>query len=353
MTKPEVTIVVSPRERFSYTRQSLESIYENTKYPFSLVYVDGGSPKNIKKYLETQSTEKGFQLIITEHYLSPNQARNIGLKEVKTKYIVFIDNDVNVAPGWLEKIIKCAAETEATVVCPLVCIGKNLHQKIHLAGGEARIELQIKGDKLLHKVHEKHYFVNRLVADVQDKLQRQKCEFAEFHCMLVKTSIFDEIGCIDEGLLNTREHIDFCLTVTKAGGTIYCEPNSVVTYVPGPPFVFSDIPFFMLRWSDEWELASLEYFVDKWDLGRDLNTGKKQQKYLLKDKYFKKRYDRLGHRRHQAFLKPLIRNFFFGQSNPWLEKNLLPLERKLNRFITSRYSQSKKNNSSKHSAVSY
>ncbi len=342
MTKPEVTLVVSPRERFSYTCQSLESIYENTKYPFSLIYVDGGSPKNIKKYLEEQSQEKGFQLIRTEHYLSPNQARNIGLKEVKTKYLVFIDNDVNVAPGWLEKIIKCAEETEATVVCPLVCIGKILHQKIHLAGGEARIELLNKSNKLLKIVHEKHYFVNRLVADVQDQLQRKQCEFAEFHCMLVRTSIFDEIGPIDEGLLNTREHIDFCLTITQAGGTIYCEPSSVVTYVPGPPFVLSDIPFFMLRWSDEWELASLDYFVDKWDLGRDLNTGKKQQKYLLKDKYFKKRFDRLGHRRHQAFLKPLIRSLFFGKSNPWLEKNLRSLERKLNRFITSRYSQDQK-----------
>ena len=339
MTKPEVTLVVSPRERFSYTRQSLESIYENTNYPFSLVYVDGGSPKNIKKYLEEQSQTKGFKLIRTENYLSPNQARNIGLKEVKTKYLVFIDNDVNVAPGWLEKIIECAEETEATVVCPLVCIGKNLHQKIHLAGGEARIELQNRGDKLLNKVHEKHYFVNRLVADVQDKLQRQQCEFAEFHCMLARSAIFDRIGSIDEGLLNTREHIDFCLTLTQAGGTIYCEPSSVVTYVPGPPFVWSDIHFFMLRWSDGWELSSLDYFVEKWDLGRDLNTGVKKEKYLLKDKYFRKRFDRLGHRRHQAFLKPLIRNVLFGQSNPWLEKNLVSLERKLNHFLTRRYAK--------------
>lgn len=44
MVEPEVTIVVSPRERFSYTRESLESIYEHTKAPFKLVYVDGGSP---------------------------------------------------------------------------------------------------------------------------------------------------------------------------------------------------------------------------------------------------------------------------------------------------------------------
>jgi hypothetical protein len=36
MQKPQVTIVVSPRERFSYTKESLESIYEHTQIPFKL-----------------------------------------------------------------------------------------------------------------------------------------------------------------------------------------------------------------------------------------------------------------------------------------------------------------------------
>jgi hypothetical protein len=35
-TQPMVTLVVVPRERFSYAEQSLESIYENTNdYPLS------------------------------------------------------------------------------------------------------------------------------------------------------------------------------------------------------------------------------------------------------------------------------------------------------------------------------
>lgn len=33
MTQPKVTLVVGPRERFSYTRASLESIYADTDYP--------------------------------------------------------------------------------------------------------------------------------------------------------------------------------------------------------------------------------------------------------------------------------------------------------------------------------
>jgi GT2 family glycosyltransferase len=328
MTQPEVTIIVVPRERFSYTRQSLESIYQNTKYPFSLVYVDGNSPDHIHNYLKEQAAQKQFQLIRTEYYLSPNQARNIGLSQVNTKYLVFIDNDVNVAPGWLEKLIQCAEETEAAVVCPLVCIGSKLHSKIHLAGGEARIILEIKNERARRKIHEKHYFVNRPVAEVRDKLTRRQCEFAEFHCMLVRIDVFAKTGLLDEQLLNTREHIDFSMTLTNAREKIYCEPESVVTYVPGPPFEWSDLPFFMLRWSDRWELSSLEHFCQKWELTK-------------KDKYFKKRYRRLGQRRHQAFLRPLVRRLSFGNYYPWWEKILVPLERQLNQYLTSRYEREK------------
>ncbi|MEM1255508.1 MAG: glycosyltransferase [Cyanobacteria bacterium P01_H01_bin.21] len=318
-----ITIVVVPRERFSYTQQSLDSIYEHTTLPFELVYVDGGSPKSVQHYLSQAAEEREFALLRTEHFLAPNQARNLGLRQVKTDYVLFVDNDVHVSPGWLEKLWQCAKETDAAVICPLTCIGKPLHEKIHLAGGEARIFTELQGDKTLRRVHEKHYFVNRPVIDVQDKLQRRSCEFAEFHCMLVKRSIFDEIGALDEKLLSTREHIDFCLNVSQAGGKIYCEPESVVTYVPDILYRWSDLAFFMLRWSDEWEVKSLKRFRKKWNLD--------------KDKYFKKRYKRLGHRRHYAFLRPLIRKITFGKTIPWLERAVIQLERQLNRVITGRY----------------
>ncbi len=325
MKQPKITIVVSPRERFSFTSQNLESIYEYTHLPFSLIYVDGGSPTKVQKYLETQAQEKGFKLIRTEQYLSPNQARNLAIAHVKTEYLLFLDNDVIVTPNWLDHLWECAQQTRATIVCPLTCIGNPIHETIHLAGGEARIIEEETETGIQRKVHEKHYFVNRPVADVREQLHRQQCEFAEFHCMLVRTSIFDQIGLLDEGLLNTREHIDFCMTVTNAGGTVYCEPKSVVTYVPELPLNWADISFFCLRWSDEWELASLEHFLQKWNLTKQ-------------DKYFKKRYKRLGHRRHHAFLKPLLRRLPFGDS-PWLEQQAIALERRFNRLLTNRYAK--------------
>ena len=84
--------------------------------------------------------------------------------------------------------------------------------------------------------------------------------------MLVRREVFDTLGLLDEGLLSTQEHIDLCLTVRERGGTIYLEPDSYLTYVPGPPFTANDLPFYFLRWSDEWNRASMQRFNKKWRL---------------------------------------------------------------------------------------
>jgi GT2 family glycosyltransferase len=269
MPESAVTVVVVPRERFSYSRTSLESLHANTHLPFRLIYVDGGSPAHIKRYLERQAKEKGFQLIRTEHYLSPNQARNIGLRRADTKYIVFLDNDVEVAPGWLSALLRCAEETNASLVGPLYCIGQPVHQVIHMAGGEACIR-EAQGRRHLY---EKHRLCDQRVSDVRGQMRREACELLEFHCMLVRRDVLQELGSLDEGLLSTREHVDLCLTVREAGGTVWFEPNAVVTHAPdstwpvvGPSFAWTDLPFYLLRWSDAWGQASLRHFEKKWNL---------------------------------------------------------------------------------------
>ncbi len=321
---PEVTIIVAPRERFSYTRESLESIYQNTEYPFKLIYVDGNSPSDIQCYLEEQAREKKFQLIRTDYYLSPNRARNMGLGQVNSKYVVFLDNDVIVTPGWLKTLVNCAEETKATVVSPLICQNLPLHSEVHCAGGESGVKVEIKGNITRRKIIEKIYKQGRMVEDILPQLQREKTGLAEFHCMIVRTEIFKQIGVLDEGLINTKEHVDLCMLVTEAGGSIYLEPESLITYVPGPPLKWTDLHFYMLRWSDAWELSSLKHLRDKWNLSED--------------EYFQKRYDSLGRRRRDTIIAPLIKSLF-GRRFYRAESLLMKLDRLLNRYLSDRYAR--------------
>jgi len=224
--------------------------------------VDGGSPGYVRDYLINEAAKKGFHLQRTEHYLSPNQARNLGAQHAHGKYVVFVDNDVLVLPGWLEALTGCAGETGASVVAPLYFIGNPEKQIIHMAGGDLQVEQRDNGIYM----SEQHRFANRPLSEVEDRIKRGKCGFAEFHCMLVRKQVLDELGPLDEQLFSLPEHVDLCHSVELAGGSIWLEPAAQVTYLADASFRLSDIPYFALRWGDDWNERSFNHFAEKWNL---------------------------------------------------------------------------------------
>ncbi|MEL6853528.1 MAG: glycosyltransferase [Cyanobacteria bacterium J06607_13] len=358
--QPRVTLVIGPRERFSYTRSCLKSIYQNTDYPFDLVFVDVCSPAPVRRYIEQQSQEKSFEVIRTDCYISPNQARNVGLRRTlergQAKYIVFVENDVIVKRGWLTKLVACAEETNAAVVGPLTCIGNPAHQVIHNAGGRSYIKSDVKRGQPRRLIKQSAYLTGRAIADVTDQLHRTQCDYVEFHCMLARTSIFEQTGLLDEGMMATREHIDFCFMVAAVGGTVFSEREAVITTdtigldsnkaglmkwfgkLSLPDFKPYDLGYFMLRWSDSWDLASLHHLRDKWQ--------------LTEDKYFRRRYAGLGSRRRELLVKPLVRWLTLGQGSARLENWLGAIERKFNHrfyaWYTRRHSAPGSNSSQYH-----
>jgi GT2 family glycosyltransferase len=335
--KPEVTIVVVPRERFQFAQESLESLYEATNFPFELIYVDNNSPDHLKHYLAAQAQDKGFRVVRSDRYLSPNAARNLGLQFVTSRYVVFVDNDVIFAPDWLQALVNCAEETHATVVGSLVCQYKPIHQTIHCAGGEymAADDLErfgrsesVASESGGWPIDEKTYFQNRSVEEVRDRLYHQPTGFVEFHAMLVQMDFFRHHGPLDEGFCCTKEYLDFAMRVARSGGSIYLEPASIVTFLthpPAPRLQWIDLPHFSLRWSNAWEYHSLTHLQTKWNLANS--------------RYFQKRYKKLGWRRWEELIKPHMAAWsWLGKERAKkLEKQLIAWEKRLNRWWCDRY----------------
>ncbi|WP_414622341.1 glycosyltransferase family 2 protein [Calothrix sp. CCY 0018] len=265
MPYPKVTLIVVPNQCFNYTQKSLESIYQYTDIPFKLIYVDGYSPSKVKQYLEVQSQEKGFRLIRTEKYVSPNHARNIGLQHVDTEYVVFINNDVLVTTDWLNNLMQCAQETGSPVVSPVCLQGTLENMNIHSAGG--CLEFQYKDGNL--DLFEKRTFVKNSFDRVQPLLSRKPTQIIDFNCVLVRTSFLSKIDKLDEDIVNFAQDIDFSLSVFAVGGTIYLEPESIVNYLPVAELKFSDMPYYLLIWNYVWKRKSINYFQEKWGLAKD------------------------------------------------------------------------------------
>ena len=259
MNEPKVTIVVVPREQFSVTERSLQSVIDYTSMPYKLIYVDGNSPPDIQQRLQTLANEHDFQLLRSDNYLSPNYARNWALQHLTTEYVVFMDNDLLVTPGWLDALIRCAEETGAQAVGPLYLEGDPADKIIHMAGGT----FEFVGERPHRQFTTAHLLQKSKLTELETPLLRARCDFVEFHCMLIRRSVFDQLGPLDEGLLNTREHLDLCLDIQEQGGTVYFEPDSEVTYRSPPPLAPCDRPFFLLRWSEDWTRRSLTRFIEK------------------------------------------------------------------------------------------
>jgi GT2 family glycosyltransferase len=323
------TIVVSPRERFSVAVASLESIARHTAQPYELIYVDGNSPRPVQARLAEIAARNGYKVVRSDHYLPPNHARNLALPHVRTPYVVFIDNDVVVSPGWLWRLVDCAENTGAAIVSPLICQGHPLHQIVHCAGGDCGVREVPTTTGVTRRMFERIRHQGKKVADMT--YHREPTRLAEFHCMLVRTAFLHDLGKLDEQLLNTREHIDLCMEAAARDGSIWFEPESVVTYLNDGWLKPSDLHYYMLRWGDDWECRSLTRITEKWNLSTD-ERAEGALGYRLRN---------IGLRRRYKLVHPVARALTLGigrgQVQQLLEEAVAALDRRLNAALNERY----------------
>lgn len=260
-----VTIVVVPRERFSLVDRCLASVAGNTPSPHRLICVVGGAPQYAEALLRKACAERGYELIVHFEPLSPNAARNLGLARATTRYVAFLDNDVVVAPGWLEALVACAEETGGDIVGPFCLIGEPADGIAHSAGGLLEF---VRRDGT-HELVARH-----LMQDVDLKTRpipraRERRDFIEPHGLLVRRAVFEQIGPWDEELLSLFDYIDLALRVKELGGSIWLEPTALISYLAFEDFTVGDLDYFALRWSDDWNDRSVARLAEKWSISPD------------------------------------------------------------------------------------
>lgn len=256
----------------------------------------------------------------------PQKTRNIGARLATGKYIVFIENDVIVTPGWLEALVTCAEETNAAVVSPVICEGTPLHTILHFVGGEVSIRTEKTGGIEKRHLIDKINHQGQKVADVRPTLKRSETGAFEFHCVLMRRDAVEKAGYFDPVILS-KELVDFTLTLKKNGEKIYLEPSALVSFMSepplGPPLHKDDIPFYELRWADDLEVQSLHRLRDKWA--------------LTEETFFPNRYQNIGWRRRMFVVRPFCRRLTFGMPFPAFENLCYKIESFWNRRASLKY----------------
>lgn len=251
------TIIITPRERYAIAARNLESIYRNTPKHYPVISVLGGATPSVSQHLSALCAAYGYELILKPEFLTPNEARNIGIAKATTRYIIFIENDVVVEENWIDALIQCAEEENADCVSPLCLIGEPLNRNVHSFGGKLVFENDL--------LREKHHLGPICLKKYPVELKRLESDYSEFHCALVRRSVFNQIGLLDENIKGAAEHIDLALHMRKLNCRGFSEPRAVVSYLPAD-YTLADVGTYALRWSLAWYYPTMKHLAEKWSL---------------------------------------------------------------------------------------
>jgi GT2 family glycosyltransferase/Flp pilus assembly protein TadD len=250
--EPVVSLVILTHNQLKYTRICLERILRHTDIPIELIVVDNASADGTPAYLETlKKSVPALRTIYNDDNVGFAAGNNQGIMIARGRYVLLMNNDLAVTPGWLGRLISCAEK----------------HHRVGMVGPRSNC---VSGPQWVEKVD---YETQSL-----EGLNRFSAEFAQQHagkdrrllrvvgfCMLIKRQVIDKIGGLDHRYgLGNFEDDDFSLRAALAGFESRVADDCFVHHFGSRTFVGEKIDYrkSLLR---NWSL-----FKEKWGLPQEL-----------------------------------------------------------------------------------
>ena len=218
-----VTIIVTPRERYSGIIDCIETIYLHTEQAFRLIILDLAYPTSIRQQIDAFITTKDNAEVLTLGKIIPMKALAAVCPYIETEAVMLLDNDSRLTADWLPPLLACIEKDDVAVVNPLTLETEGVDQgaklRNHLYTNEIRI-VAADGDHYL--IEDKHY--RRALPDEIPNEVRSSDMF-ELHGVMFKTRVLKKLELPE---MVVREHIDIGLQLKSMGYKVLSEPKSVV-----------------------------------------------------------------------------------------------------------------------------
>jgi glycosyltransferase involved in cell wall biosynthesis len=103
-TEPTVSVVVPTLDRAERLASVVRAVLEGTVTPLEVVVVDQSAGDESRKALQALGDER---VRLVEHAPpSSSAARNAGARAARGEYVAFLDDDVEITPGWLAGVLE-------------------------------------------------------------------------------------------------------------------------------------------------------------------------------------------------------------------------------------------------------
>lgn len=206
-----VAIIIVNWKQYELTKKCINSIYKSNSINFNIILVDNEyQTESLAKLEENFKNLKIFKNISNQGYAAAN---NIGInyaKQNRYDFILLLNNDVEVEKGFLRPLINCLKRNNRLGAVQPVIMEYNRRKKVWNAGGYLNdfYGLPYTNKKLNLKSHEVDWITG--------------C------CILIKTSLVDKVGLLDENFFAYFEDVDWSIRMQELGYRLGIVENSII-----------------------------------------------------------------------------------------------------------------------------
>lgn len=248
---PLVSLVIPTRDRASFLRPCLESIFAKTEYPnYEIVVVDNDSsePETLD-YLASLQTNERARICRMPGAFNYSKLNNFGVSQARGTLIALLNNDLEVKNGgWLDEMVSHGLRPE------IGAVGARLWypDKTMQHGGVILGAGGIAGHAHAGLRNEHGYFARAHLT--------QNFSAVTAACMLVRKDLYLQLGGLDEqNLAVAFNDVDFCLRLQEKGFRIVWTPHAELYHHESASRGFEDTASKQERF-----LAEVEYMNQKW-----------------------------------------------------------------------------------------
>lgn len=212
---PRVSIITINYNQLALTCALLESL-RNLTYPeVETIVVDNCSPENPTDVITKKYPEVKY--IRSEKNLGFAGGNNLGINASTGKYLLFLNNDTEVDPTFLQPLVELFENNPKAGVASSKILYYNSGEIIQYAGSTS-----------INPFTGRNTRVGFMEKDRGQHDVLKETDLAHGAAMMVPRKIIDQVGMMPEFFFLYYEEIDWCESIKRAGYKVFVVPASKV-----------------------------------------------------------------------------------------------------------------------------
>ena len=208
---PRISIVIPNKDHVEDLKRCISSIEEKSTYDnYEIVVVENNSEtKEIKDYYELLKDDPRVKVVTYTSSFNYSAINNFGVKETTGEYILLLNNDTQVITvNWMEEMLMYAQREDVGAVGAKLYYGDKTIQ-------HAGVVIGLGAHRTAGHTHYKQHREN--LGYMGRLCYAQDVTAVTGACLLVKKSLFEKVGGLDESFAISLNDVDFCLKLRKLG----------------------------------------------------------------------------------------------------------------------------------------